>query len=193
MPMAPRPQSCGVVGIAVHADFTSDRMSPTIGVGAEGFTGSCKDYKSMKVQTTRFGTVEVDDNRVLNFPSGLLGFSSYTQYALLQPDNDGLFFWLQSTEAPELAFVVTDPATWVPDYQATIRKEQMEDLELPNIENAQTFAIVNKYDQTLTINLQGPIVVNLANHLAMQLVLADKRWTTRHEIVKLTSQERLTA
>ena len=65
----------------------------------------------MKVQTTRFGSVEVDDSRILEFTNGLLGFSSYTQYALLQPDDDGLFFWLQSTEAPELAFVVTDPAT----------------------------------------------------------------------------------
>lgn len=46
MPMASRPQYCGVVGIAIHADLTSDRMSPAIGVGAEGFTGSCKDYKS---------------------------------------------------------------------------------------------------------------------------------------------------
>jgi flagellar assembly factor FliW len=147
----------------------------------------------MQVQTTRFGTVEVDDSRILEFPSGLLGFSSYTQYALLQPDDDGLFFWLQSTEAPELAFVVTDPATWVPDYQATVRKEQMDDLSLETLETAQTFVIVNKYDQTLTVNLQGPIIVNLANHEAMQLVLADKRWTTRHEIVRLTSQERLTA
>jgi len=147
----------------------------------------------MKVQTTRFGTVEVDDSRILQFPSGLLGFSSYTQYALLQPDQDGLFFWLQSTEAAELAFVVTDPVTWVPDYQATVRREQMEELNITSLETAQTFVIVNKYDQTLTVNLQGPIVVNLGNHKAMQLVLADKRWTTRHEIVRLTSQERLSA
>jgi len=147
----------------------------------------------MKVQTTRFGSVEVDDSRILEFPSGLLGFSSYKQYAMLQPDNDGLFFWLQSTEAPELAFVVTDPATWVPEYQATVRREQMEELGITNLETTQTFVIVNKYDQTLTVNLQGPIIVNLANHRSMQLVLSDKRWTTRHEIVRLTSQERITA
>ena len=69
----------------------------------------------------------------------------------------------------------------------------MEDLGLTTLETAQTFVIVNKYDQSLTVNLQGPLVVNLANHKAMQLVLADKRWTTRHEVVRLTSQERLTA
>ena len=69
----------------------------------------------------------------------------------------------------------------------------MDDLGLKTLESAQTFVIVNKYDNALTVNLQGPIVVNLANHQAVQLVLADKRWTTRHEVVRLVSQERLTA
>ncbi|MDP6600957.1 MAG: flagellar assembly protein FliW [Phycisphaerales bacterium] len=147
----------------------------------------------MNVQTTRFGLVEVDQSRLIRFPSGLLGFSSYTQYALLQPDDDGLFYWLQSTEAPELAFVVTDPATWVPEYQATIRDEQMKDLGIRDLDEAQVFAIVNKYDRALTVNLQGPIIVNLNNHRAMQLVLADKRWTTRHEIVHLAAEQRVTA
>ena len=147
----------------------------------------------MKVQTTRFGSVEVEVARVLEFPSGLLGFSSYTKYALLQPDEEGLFYWLQSTEAPELAFVVTDPSTWVPEYQANIRREQMEELSLDDLDAAQTFVIVNKYDHALTVNLQGPIVVNLASRKAMQLVLVDKRWTTRHEIVRIASEQRITA
>ena len=147
----------------------------------------------MKVQTTRFGSVEVEAARVLEFPSGLLGFSSYTKYALLQPDEEGLFYWLQSTEAPELAFVVTDPSTWVPEYQANIRREQMEELSLGDLDAAQTFVIVNKYDHALTVNLQGPILVNLASRKAMQLVLVDKRWTTRHEIVRIASEQRITA
>ena len=142
----------------------------------------------MNVQTTRFGTVEVDDDRVLEFASGLLGFSSYTRFVLLQPDEDGVFFWLQSVEAPELAFVITDPQIWVPEFEAIIRKEQMGTLDLERIEDAQVFVIVNKYDNALTANLQGPLVLNLRNQQAMQLVLADKRWTTRHQIAQLTDE-----
>jgi flagellar assembly factor FliW len=81
--------------------------------------------------------------------------------------------------------VVTDPALWVTDYEASIRREQMEELALDTLQNAQVFVIVNKYGHALTANLQGPLVVNLLNQKAMQLVLADKRWTTRHEIVHL--------
>lgn len=139
----------------------------------------------MNVQTTRFGMVDVDESRIITFPTGLLGFSSFRRFALLQPDDDGVFFWLQSVEAPDLAFVVTDPSLWVEGYEATIRREQMTELGLDRPEDAQVLVIVNKYDRSLTANLQGPLVVNLANQRAMQLVLAEKRWTTRHEIVQL--------
>ena len=139
----------------------------------------------MNVQTTRFGVVDLDERRIISFPAGLLGFSSYKRFALLQPDEDGVFFWLQSLESPELAFVVTDPTMWISDYEASIRREQMDELGLDKLESAQVFVIVNKYGAALTANLQGPLVINLSNQKAMQLVLADKRWTTRHEIVRV--------
>jgi flagellar assembly factor FliW len=145
----------------------------------------------MNVQTTRFGTVEIDDTRIINFPAGLLGFSSYKQFALLQPDDEGIFFWLQSIEAPDLAFVVTDPSLWVKEYEATIRREQMDELGLSKLDDAQVFVIVNKYDDALTANLQGPLVINVHSHQAMQLVLADKRWTTRYEIVRVAQEAKV--
>lgn len=139
----------------------------------------------MLIQTTRFGPVDIDESRTLEFKAGLLGFSSYKTFALLQPDENGVFFWLQSTESADLAFVVTDPALWLPDYQANIRKEQMEELGLSETGDAQVLVIVNKRDQSLTANLQGPLILNSANRQAMQLVLAEKKWSTRHELVKL--------
>ena len=142
----------------------------------------------MLIETTRFGPVDVDESRLIEIPAGLLGFSSFKTFSLLQPDDNGVFFWLQSVETPDLAFVVTDPALWVPDYHATIRKEQMEELGLTETGDAQVLVIVNKREHSLTANLQGPIVVNAANRRAMQLVLAEKKWSTRHELVQLGEQ-----
>jgi flagellar assembly factor FliW len=139
----------------------------------------------MNLETTRFGTVEIADDRVITFPTGLLGFSSYTSFVLLQPDEQGVFFWLQSTEAPDLAFVVTDPSLWVADFQANIRKDQMEELGMAKLEDAQVLVIVNKRDEVLTANLQGPLVVNVDGRTGMQLVLAEKRWNTRHELLRV--------
>lgn len=143
----------------------------------------------MQVQTTRFGAVEVESNRVLDFPSGLLGFASYRRFVLLQPDEEGVFYWLQSVDAPELAFVVTDPRLWSDEYQAVIRQEQLDTMGMRSMDEAQLFVIVNKYDDTLTANFQGPLVVNLANQQGMQLVLADRQWTTRHEIARLAQDQ----
>ena len=139
----------------------------------------------MNLETTRFGNVEIDDDRVINFSSGLLGFSSYSKFVLLQPDEQGVFFWLQSTEAPDLAFVVTDPALWITDYQANIRKDQMEELGMNELGDAQVLVIVNKRDDSITSNLQGPLVINVEGRIGMQLVLADKRWSTRHELLQV--------
>lgn len=139
----------------------------------------------MEVRTTRFGTVTVADDRVIDFPRGLLGFSQRRRYCLLQPNDDACFFWLQSLEDPGLAFVVTDPALFVGDYSVPIRSEQMESLSLERLEDAQVFVIVNKVGEALTGNLQGPLVVNTINRVGEQLVLAEKRWTTRHQLMSI--------
>ncbi len=144
----------------------------------------------MHVSTSRFGPVAVADDRVITFPYGLLGFADYTRFALLQPDDEGVFYWLQALEAPELAFVVSDPCLWVASYRASIRPEQMDELQVDaaggnGADDVGILVIVNRYEQTLTANLQGPIVISSGSRRALQLVLADKRWSTRHEIARL--------
>ncbi len=86
---------------------------------------------------------------------------------------------------PELAFVVTDPSLFVSDYAVHVRPEQMESLSLTDLADAQIFVIVNKVDQTLTGNLQGPLVVNTVTRTGEQMVLAEKKWTTRHPLLEV--------
>jgi flagellar assembly factor FliW len=142
----------------------------------------------MEVRTTRFGVIDIAEDRVITFPKGLLGFSGHKRYCLLEPGDDACFFWLQSLDEPSLAFVVTDPALFIPEYSVPIRPEQMSDLALDKLEDAQVFVIVNKVDQQLTGNLQGPLVVNTLSKVGEQFVLAEKRWTTRHALMKVGQQ-----
>lgn len=143
----------------------------------------------MQVRTTRFGTVEIADDRVITFPRGLLGFSEHKRFCLLEPAEDSAFFWLQSVEDPTLAFVVTDPSFFVPEYSVPIRAEQMGELGMSKLEDAQVFVIVNKVDQTLTGNLQGPLVINTLTRNGEQFVLAEKRWNTRHPLVSIGARQ----
>src|SRR5687767_7435297 len=128
----------------------------------------------MEIDTTRFGRISVDDDRIMTFPRGLLGFPNHTRFALIQTGEENYFFWLQSADDANLAFVVTDPSTFFKDYDVPVREETTTEIELADMSYAQIFVICNKVDEWLTCNLLGPIVVNAANRLAQQVVLTEK-------------------
>lgn len=146
----------------------------------------------MQIETSRFGTLEIDGDRLLRFPQGLLGFADYHDYVLLEagdPDESAAgaptFWWLQSVQVPDLAFVVTDPLLFVPTYRVPVHPQQLADLGVASLDEAQVLVIVNKQRGTLTGNLQGPLVINLQNRQGQQLVLSDRRYTTRVPLVEL--------
>ena len=142
----------------------------------------------MEIDTTRFGRLTVDDERVMTFPRGLLGFPNHTRFALIQTGQENYFFWLQSVDDANLAFVVTDPSIFFKDYEVPVREETTADLQLTDMSYAQVFVICNKVDEWLTGNLLGPIVVNAQNRLATQVVLTEKKWTTRQPLLRLQSE-----
>ena len=139
----------------------------------------------MIIQTSRFGPVDVDDTRIITFPRGILGFPTHKAYVLIQPEYDSTFYWLQSTDTPDLAFVVTDPLLFVPDYQIPLREETRLELGINGIEEAQVLVIVNKVGDTLTANLQGPLVIHASTRNAGQIVISEKKYQTRHPILQL--------
>ena len=143
----------------------------------------------MDIQSTRFGTLSVDDERIIEFPSGLLGFPEHKRFALIQTGEENYFFWLQSVDDANLAFVVTDPSIFFKDYEVPVRDETAADIQLTDMNYAQIFVICNKVEEWLTGNLLGPIVVNAANRLAQQVVLTEKKWTTRQPLLRLAQSE----
>jgi len=143
----------------------------------------------MEIETSRFGTMSVDDERIMTFPKGLLGFPQYQQYALIQTGEENYFFWLQCVEDPHLAFVVTDPSIFFKDYEVPLRDETQQEIDLHDPAMAQVFVICNKVGDWLTGNLLGPIVVNVQNRQAQQVVLTEKKWTTRQPLMKLPTPE----
>lgn len=142
----------------------------------------------MEIESTRFGRLLVDDDRIINFPNGLLGFPDHSRYALIQAGEGNYFLWLQSVDEPGLAFVVADPTLFFKDYEVPVREETQRDLCLGDPAHLQVFVICNKVGDWLTGNLLGPIVVNAENRLAQQVVLTEKRWTTRQPLLRLQAE-----
>ena len=150
----------------------------------------------MKFQTTRFGELDVDPTEEIAFPRGLLGFPGRTRFLLLpadQGDEPKPFWWLQSTEDGGLAFVVTDPHLHVPNFRVPVGRAALAAIGLEGgaaaAEAVQVFVIVNKRGNTLTGNLQGPLIVNTATRVGEQFVLSDKRFGTHVPLLNLKAEE----
>lgn len=142
----------------------------------------------MIIETSRFGPLDVNKERLITFDEGVLGFPMQKEYALVQTGEGSGFYWLQSVCTRDLAFVVCDPRLFVADYQVPVKLEELECINLGDVSDSQVFIIVNKAGDLLTGNLQGPLVVNVVNRHARQLVLSDKRYSTRHPLMRIPSR-----
>ncbi len=135
---------------------------------------------TLKVKSTRFGELEIEETKIINMPEGMIGFSE-RRFTLLSPPN-GPFHWLQSVDNPDLAFVVVDPKNCVIDYDVKLTAEEYRKLGLSWESEIVVFTLVtmDRNPLNVTINLLGPIILNPENMNAMQVVLENGKYSTRH-------------
>ena len=144
----------------------------------------------MKISTTRFGNLEIQEEQIIQVPAGIIGFPDYKRYVLLEHKKGSSFLWFQALENEALAFVLIDPVWFKPDYHFALCPEDQEALELRNGRSEiQTLAIVNIIQRAteekpveMTANLLGPIVINIQKRLAKQVVLEGSPYSHRQPI-----------
>ncbi len=143
----------------------------------------------MKIHTTRFGEIRISKDEIIDFPQGILGFPSERRYVILREDN-GPFYWMQSVENPALAFVITNPLVFVPDYKIRLHRSQLEDIGLTELSNGEIWVLVSirKNPLRVTLNLQGPILVNRINKKAKQVVLDPEEYPLQFEVLRVETQ-----
>ena len=138
----------------------------------------------MTVDTKAFGPVEINEKQKVNIPQGLFGFEEYIEFVLLDAEHEP-FFWLQSLNDKEIAFILINPFFFRKDYEVNIINEDLEGIGITSPENALIFVIVTipQDGSTMTANLQGPLIINKETMTGMQAVLSDSKWKTRHDII----------
>lgn len=138
----------------------------------------------MNVASTRFGLITVPTEKVLTFPSGVLGFPEWTRYVMLDHDTDAPFKWLHCVEEASLAFVVVDPAVFHQNYQIEISAEarvEVEGSETDELSLVVILTIPSDDPSAVTANLRGPLLMNPRTQLCKQLVLAED-YPTRYPV-----------
>lgn len=138
----------------------------------------------MRIQTSRFGLIELSATDIIRFPEGLLGFSDLRHFVLLDDPNDEIFAWLQSCEEPGVAFPVLEPELFTDNYQVQPAKNDLISLELVSSQKMKCFAIITiPSDPTLmTANLKAPVVINIEKRIARQCVLQDNQLAIKEPI-----------
>lgn len=140
----------------------------------------------MIVKTSRFGDKEVPDEALLTFPEGVIGFRDATRFVMFECSDDGLFKWLQSCDRPELAFVICEASSIVPNYQVLIGEKERQVLKLDKPEDAVVclILVIPKNPVEATANLLGPLVMNTETRLGMQIVLVNPQYSTRYRLFR---------
>lgn len=139
----------------------------------------------MEVKTKTMGTVQVDASKLIKFPRGILGFEEYQDYAIIEAEYKP-FFWMQSIDEKNLAFLIIDPFMIAENYELDVDDKTLREIEVESPADVIVFAIVTvpSDGSAVTANLQGPVVINKNNSQAMQVILSDSRWTTKFNIIK---------
>ena len=147
----------------------------------------------MKVSTSRFGNIDVDDSAVITMLGGLIGFPQQIRYVVIRHNPESPFYWLQAVDDPDLAFVIVDPLVFKPDYQVPTNKEVLESLKAASAGDISFFVIVTippGNPEGMTANLLGPLVFNTQTRLARQLVLDERRYSHRYPILSEDPQQK---
>lgn len=139
----------------------------------------------MIIKTTRFGEIEIDESRVINFSEGLAGFPEDKKYFVLDHKPGSPFMWLQSLTSPGLAFVIMNPFLVFPDYLKDISPEEENALKPGTNESVMIFAIVTIPGGRAgdsTVNLMGPVVIDPEAKEGKQVILANSDYNHRHPL-----------
>ncbi|TWT27801.1 flagellar assembly protein FliW [Planomicrobium sp. CPCC 101110] len=140
----------------------------------------------MKLQTTQFGELEMPESRVITFEKGIPGFEEYKEYVLLPADEQGKspFFFLQSVEMEEVSFFLVDPFSFFKEYDVKLEEKMVERLALEDAADAIVLTTVSVTGEMkdATTNLKGPILINNAKKLGMQIVLDNKTYQIKQPL-----------
>ena len=145
----------------------------------------------MRFDTTRFGQIDVNSEDIIIFPDGPLGFPDCTRFTFIDEDRAIPFRMLQSLDNPALAFVVVDPLISRSDYHFDVTHEDLKLIKTDSTENLLVYCIVtmSRNIHEVTVNLQGPLVINPTQRLGHQFVLVDTDYTTREKLIQATEEK----
>ncbi|MGP7818533.1 flagellar assembly protein FliW [Niallia sp. 01092] len=138
----------------------------------------------MKIDTKYHGKIAINQDEILSFTKGIPGFPDETQFIILPLSDDGGFAAMQSAKTASLAFVISNPFDFDPTYDIELDNYVIEVLEIKEEKDVVVYSILTVQDpfEKTTANFQAPIIINAKNNQAMQVILNNSNYETKHPI-----------
>lgn len=141
----------------------------------------------MRVQTKFFGEVELDDNKVIEFQNGIIGFEDFKKFAIIydiEDDRDTKISWLQSLEEPTLALPVVDPLAVTTEYAPMIEDELLKPLGNPADEDLLFLLVMTvPSDMTkVTANMKAPVIISTEERKGVQLIVDNADYPVKFNV-----------
>lgn len=141
----------------------------------------------IEVETSRFGRVKVEQEKVITMLAPFLGFPASKQFFLRPHGENSPFMWLQALDDPGLAFVVVQPGLFLPDYSPSLQPFVLKELQLAKGNAPEILVILtipSGKPRAMTANLLGPVVLNVNKRLAKQVLLDPNRYDPCWKVIQ---------
>lgn len=142
----------------------------------------------MEVNTRIFGTIDIEDDKLIHFVNGIVGFPQLTTFALIHDnEKNGGIQWLQSMQEPQFAIPVMNPLDILEDYNPQVEDELLKPIGGLDPENMLVLVTVTvPSDLTkMSVNLRGPIVINADNRKACQVITEGEEYQIKFPIYEI--------
>jgi flagellar assembly factor FliW len=138
----------------------------------------------VKIQTSRFAEIDVDESKIIEMKVGILGFNHLDRFVMIIHEEGSPFHWFQSLEDGSIAFIIINPFIIKSDYEPEIDDQTLEMLEVNKAEDIELMVILTicSAPVKITANLRAPLVINKQKKLASQVVLADEQYPVQYSI-----------
>jgi len=145
----------------------------------------------MQFDTRALGKIEIEAAKQIFFPEGLFAFEALHHFALLPTKSGSTFHWLQSLEEARLAFLITLIPEITQKYKPNINAQHLAIIEAEEATQAEIWGIITVpagKPEHMTINLQGPVLINRAKKLGSQFVSDDPNHLVRTPLLDLVDK-----
>ncbi|HHT9111884.1 MAG: flagellar assembly protein FliW [Planctomycetes bacterium] len=145
-----------------------------------------KESSIVNLSTNNFGNLSIEKENIITFEQGLLGFEELKQFAIIDVEECLPFEWLVSVEDPIVAFPILNPTLFFSDYKPSLSKDDLVLLDIKKEKDVEMFCIVTlgKKPEDVTLNLKGPILINMKNKMGKQVVITEDYYSLNQQLIR---------